>query len=1040
MTAPNSPGMNQPGGPQTPLTGNAPQTGPNVTQAGYQALLNELYNTGKIATTALGINNSIVPPHSVTNTNLSSPPPMKTFVYSPEVRIVIANRLGIEFDISPDLVRCTLQQQENSAKSFSFTLQNKDKRYTPEIGNATIGGAGPFARMDRIAVYMKRTNWTQVFAGYLDSIPYKQLYPGEVTFTATCTLKRLMHNWFNPALQPSIQLLNQQNTPEVLGGDGQNGTDSGMGSIIRRLLVLVAGWPIAGIWIQQIPTVFLQFMQQQVAQSNQKTAPAVQQFMQSLTGSDTSPGPGAYAGSSPQAGQPGPTVGASGAFGWAGSAGTDVTTAFYVTQIVQACDNRGMGPSPSQNNLGAGLNQAGTTGATASAGSYGSQGDTKAWQQIQQLGANIQQANRNTDGAILGVACALTETGGGVTIRNLANPAVPDSLNFPNDGSGTNGTSCGIFQQQNTAQWGNVAQRMNPLQAAAMFFGGLTNVQGWQQMDAGQAIQQVQQSADGTGATYDAAMQLATKLVQAYRTGTSNAAGSGIPSASVGNLGSTVASAASVPQSAGAPSSIPGAVAGAASNGPTGPAVVPNTPGQPQPNSEGAINFCIQQAMGRPYAWGGVGPANYDCSGLVMSAFKSIGIMVPHSTTAISSGGVPSIPANAIQRGDLGEPDTGHVVIWMGDGTIIEAPDVGGVVQQVPNPYGPPTTWAWTGRVCQNGGINPAAPYNPPWTMGPGTPPSVTAQTGGTIGSGSSGSSDGIARNLVSYFFQGQAYAQSISEQMPADRQFLDGQPLLQIIRSICFSSLRSFSSSPNGDFMAWYPDYFGLDGKPAVLSLADIELKDLHIDFSDDPLTTHCFVSGDYSAVSDQAQVTGWLDTAGVVGVEQPWLYYRMIAAAPGDLDASITGQEIMSRFGIRPLKQLVPLAGSHELEFLMAVQMFMQKWAEQYMTQVTMTFMPEMFPGMRVSLSSHNLEVYVTQVTHVCDYARGFQTTASIMAPSAPRAKELMNAVTFATSDTGGLGGPGSPAAYLGAFIGPSIITMAGLHPPGLMSGPAL
>jgi len=793
-------------------------------------------------------------------------------------------------------------------------------------------------------------------------------------------------------------------------------------------LVLVAGWPVAGIWIENFPLVFLTFMKQQVAQSNQVTAPAAQQFMQSLTGSDTSPGPGAYAGSSPDAGQPGATVGASGAFGWATSF-TDTTTAFYVTQIVQACDNRGMGPMPSDNNLGAGLNQAGTTGATASAGSYGSQGDTKAWQQIQQLGSTIQQNNRNSDGAILGVACAMAETGGGVTIRNLANNAVPDSLNFPNDGTGTNGTSCGIFQQQNSAQWGNVAQRMNPLQAASMFFAGLNNVQGWRQMDAGQAIQQVQQSADGAGAAYSAAMSQATSIVQAYRTSTSNAAGSGIPSASVGNLGTTVASAASAPQSA-STSGVPGAVAGAASNGPTSPAVVPTMPGQPQPNSEGAINFMIQQAMGRPYAWGGAGPATYDCSGLMSAAFKSIGVQVPHSTTAIP-GVVPSIPQNAVQRGDMVEPDTGHVVMWMGDGTIIEAPDVGQVVHQIPNPYGPPGTWAGAYRACQNGGPNPAAPYNPPWTMGPGTPPSALDQQGGALSSGSSGASEPIARNLVTYFFQGQSYAQTISEKMPSDRQFLDGAPLIQMIRAVCLASLRSFSSTPNGDFMAWYPDYFGVDGKPATFTLADIELKDLHLDFSDDQLTTHCFVSGNYSAVpTPDAQVMGWMTTAGVVGVEQPWLYYRLIAAAAGDLDASITGGELMSRFGIRPLQQIVSMAGSHELEFLLACQMFMQKWAEQYVTQATMTFMPELFPGMRASLGSHNLEVYVSAVTHVCDYARGFQTTVSIMAPATPRAKDLMASVQYATADSG----PGGQPAYLGAFNPFNIPTPAAFFPADL------
>ena len=54
------------------------------------------------------------------------------------------------------------------------------------------------------------------------------------------------------------------------------------------------------------------------------------------------------------------------------------------------------------------------------------------------------------------------------------------------------------------------------------------------------------------------------------------------------------------------------------------------------------------------------------------------------------------------------------------------------------------------------------------------------------------------------------------------------------------------------------------------------------------------------------------------------------------------------------------------------------------QYATQVEFTFMPELYPGQRIQLADHNLQVYVSQVTHSCDFENGFTTTATIMAPS--------------------------------------------------------
>lgn len=73
-----------------------------------------------------------------------------------------------------------------------------------------------------------------------------------------------------------------------------------------------------------------------------------------------------------------------------------------------------------------------------------------------------------TRGIQIALATALVETND----RDLANPADPESENFPNDGDGYDHLSDGEFQQQ-PPWWGTVAERMDPHLAAAMFYNHL---------------------------------------------------------------------------------------------------------------------------------------------------------------------------------------------------------------------------------------------------------------------------------------------------------------------------------------------------------------------------------------------------------------------------------------------------------------------------------------------------------------------------------------------------------------------------------------
>ncbi|MGW8431264.1 C40 family peptidase [Curtobacterium citreum] len=82
--------------------------------------------------------------------------------------------------------------------------------------------------------------------------------------------------------------------------------------------------------------------------------------------------------------------------------------------------------------------------------------------------------------------------------------------------------------------------------------------------------------------------------------------------------------------------------------------------------------------LGVPYVFGGTTTAGMDCSGLVQTVFKDLGITMPRTVGPQSQMGqeVPSL--SEAQPGDLiVEKGNGHIQIYAGNGMILEAPKPG---------------------------------------------------------------------------------------------------------------------------------------------------------------------------------------------------------------------------------------------------------------------------------------------------------------------------------------------------------------------------
>jgi cell wall-associated NlpC family hydrolase len=100
-----------------------------------------------------------------------------------------------------------------------------------------------------------------------------------------------------------------------------------------------------------------------------------------------------------------------------------------------------------------------------------------------------------------------------------------------------------------------------------------------------------------------------------------------------------------------------------------------------------AVAFAVRQ-VGKPYQWGAAGPNAYDCSGLVFAAYAAADISIARTTFGWRQDG-PTIPLSQIQPGDLLfsagsdgiNADPGHVVMYLGGGQIIQAPQTGEDVQ-----------------------------------------------------------------------------------------------------------------------------------------------------------------------------------------------------------------------------------------------------------------------------------------------------------------------------------------------------------------------
>ncbi len=113
-------------------------------------------------------------------------------------------------------------------------------------------------------------------------------------------------------------------------------------------------------------------------------------------------------------------------------------------------------------------------------------------------------------------------------------------------------------------------------------------------------------------------------------------------------------------------------------------------PSSPPPSNGSGIAGMVSYAMskvGGPYLYGATGPTAFDCSGLVLQAFASVGISVARTGTAQFWQAPVRVPISQRQYGDLlvfnddGTGNFSHIAIYIGNNQVVQALNPGQGIQ-----------------------------------------------------------------------------------------------------------------------------------------------------------------------------------------------------------------------------------------------------------------------------------------------------------------------------------------------------------------------
>jgi hypothetical protein len=854
---------------------------------------------------------------------------LATLIYTPAIRAHIAPSKGGIIDISEDLVSWTLILRENAPHTFTFKLQNSQRKYD-----------GTFLPMDRISIGLKRINWLQCFTGYLNDSPIFQAWPGTLDLTATCTLKVPLFYYWDPNTKEGIALITKSlakmKSPDQVVGD------RGLSGLIVDSLTQVVKWPQKRIHIGQVPNTWL------------KIATKVGQQIEE-------------------------------------------DTAVY-------------------EKLGVGYTINGTSSdAAVNIPVGGNLNATQAKRASQIYSALIGPLKiTDTPLQVMTFMCALVESG----LKMYANSNNPESMKIDHDAVGSDHGSVGLYQQQvggapnSTADWGTTQELMDPVTSTKKFTDRLKS-----------AVKGAQYNPQGLSDESQWGAYVQTVQGSAY------------PDRYQEQLGAAkaiVASAQKVTSTSGT---------GAAASTPFGTSdigtsdVAESTGNQVAKVASNLIQTHAASKKWIIYVLGGDDPDHTDIGAVTKLDCSSLVDWVYYHSTGgkhlfASGGGRSNVGSilNTCQR--LNRTIPVDLAAYVRGAVLIHGPNehigvsLGNGADHVAAhcPYPDPSKDVDISPIAGNGftigGLLPDVDYSGSATTQAAAnqlksimkysnvtvaPKDLSlvpdpSQTSAGVSDPTSGQVDPFQSLVNGIYFNGQN-ANTLGSLFGGPIMMMNTQPFLPWLQNLVASSMRSFCSAPNGDFIAWFPDYFGLWKTAAIMNIEPIELQNFAVYWSDQQIVTHQYVIGNIgeSAFDPASGGLGWMNdtvtdlaalargSSGVATMDYPEIFEVIYNDKSKGADSGFI-QAFLQRFGARPHTDQMPNIAKGKAEFFYALYRFMQSWAGQFTATMPTTFMPEVFPGMLVRIPDYGFQAYVQGVQHQGVYGQGggFTTQISICAPS--------------------------------------------------------
>lgn len=925
----------------------------------------------------------------------------QNFFYTPDVTVVIGNDNGVQ-DVSSDLIDFTLTRQVNAVSTFSCTLNNPNKKYNYDGTNA-------IKTMDRITVFLKRIKSVQVFTGFVTYAPLETIVPVPITVQAQCTLRILQVTYWDDTLV-SFQnlLLNFMDT--VAQSSNKTLNDGGVAQAIVNLLYKVVGWNPNAIHIQSIPNTFVDFMSRcysTLLSSNGLNQNVFASISKAIGAAGVTSGQSVTTGTNVTNNQA-PATG-----------GTDFNVsqakAFVTKTILPGANDKN---KPGSNPLNpVNINQINST-----------TGDTKGifycslpWSYLKTPNMpasgvsaakqfiSYNHVNNSYDGRLLLVQNF--EADKAVVLRATS---VPQQID---------GTKNGQAVYDPTVDYAQI----HP--GVLAFLNGKTgDPTAWTGTTTPSPANVRISWADQTKVSVGILKDFSTTLINSQSQTTADS-----------STNATV---------------IAGGVANVITlmRGQIGDAYTQNTNPSKGATRENPGGY--KQKNG-----------SFDCSGLVQWAYKT-GANInlggdtysqcgPVKITSTSGLGKTWSPVDTKQNEKYGQwisntqpPSVGDIMFFEvpGDGSrqpahVITLSSNFGAPNPAQNaPAQTNVGWAiaangtgiplsetkiyWNniagglpvdwGKGYPNNrymGARRPISLNPNAGINTNSSPVVNTSTSVNPNDANARAATVLAGSFTNMYGMPQ-YDPRASVLVGTPRAFLLDNPVMKDLTQILGAGLRLYQSAPNGDFVAWFPDYYGIYGTDPAIEISPVEIIDFELYHNDDQLATHVGIVGDTTGIGQQVSDADYFTTNGIVSVQDNTTMSILFGTLPGSLSSQsaldnnfynvltqstqqfqnnlINVSKFLDKYGMRPYVQEQQFVHSQAMEYFYALHTFMLQWTNQFVSTVQTTFLPEVYPGMRVKINfinengtTDNYQFYCMAVTHQGSRSGGFTTQLDLTAP---------------------------------------------------------